>query len=102
MPIELLIMAITTLLPLFFFVYDARSIHRYMLGFKNRVTDDFARDYADARAYHRYSKMQLLHLQIEKIGNLKDWPLGSVNIASIAVTIAFPLVEFVVKQLLMS
>lgn len=101
-PIELLIIAITTVLPLSFFVYDALSIHTYMLKFKSRATDDLARDYANASARHQYIKMRSLRSQIEKIGDLKEWPLGSVNIGSIAVTIALPLVEFVVKQLLIS
>lgn len=99
-PIEFLIITIMMLLPLTLFVYDALSMHRYMTGFKSRVTDDLARDYAHARARHQYAKMRSLHSQIEKIRDLKEWPLGSLNIVSIIVTIAIPLVEFIVKQLL--
>jgi len=73
-----------------------------MLGFKSRATDDLARDYAHARARHQYTKMRSLHSQIEKIGALKEWPLRSVNIGSIVVTVALPLLELVVKQLLVS
>ena len=99
-PIELLIVVIITLLPLSFFILDALSIQRFMQGFKIREIDNLASNYLNAfKSYHN-TKMQSVRSQIELIKGLKEWPLGSMNIVPIAVTIALPLAEFIVKQLL--